>query len=120
MIAFVKDPSGYMWELLQRGDTPEPLCQVSSYSQNSAPRGRENAPFPVPRSCSGWGISLRASSTTKVPLACSWFANGMSRITSESADGRAELPELSSSVHATGILSDLWAMALRTAMLFVN
>ena len=30
VIAFVKDPSGYLWELLQRGDTPEPLCQVST------------------------------------------------------------------------------------------
>jgi hypothetical protein len=28
VIAFVKDPSGYLWELLQRGGTPEPLCQV--------------------------------------------------------------------------------------------
>lgn len=31
VIAFVKDPSGYLWELLQRGDTPEPLCQVINH-----------------------------------------------------------------------------------------
>ena len=30
VIAFVKDPSGYLWELIQRGDTPEPLCQVNA------------------------------------------------------------------------------------------
>ncbi|GAX75356.1 hypothetical protein CEUSTIGMA_g2800.t1 [Chlamydomonas eustigma] len=28
VIAFVKDPSGYLWELIQRKDSPEPLCQV--------------------------------------------------------------------------------------------
>lgn len=28
VIAFVEDPSGYKWELIQRGATPEPLCQV--------------------------------------------------------------------------------------------
>eukprot|EP00955_Chlamydomonas_euryale_P046160 353350-Chlamydomonas_euryale.AAC.13 len=28
VIAFVEDPTGYKWELLQRGTTPEPLCQV--------------------------------------------------------------------------------------------
>ena len=28
VIAFVRDPGGYLWELLQRGETPEPLCQV--------------------------------------------------------------------------------------------
>ncbi|CAI0431101.1 unnamed protein product [Linum tenue] len=28
VIAFVKDPDGYMFELIQRGPTPEPLCQV--------------------------------------------------------------------------------------------
>ena len=28
VIAFVEDPSGYKWELLQRPATPEPLCQV--------------------------------------------------------------------------------------------
>lgn len=28
VIAFVEDPSGYKWELIQRGSTPEPLCQV--------------------------------------------------------------------------------------------
>lgn len=27
-IAFVKDPDGYIFELIQRGPTPEPLCQV--------------------------------------------------------------------------------------------
>ncbi|KAI3948857.1 hypothetical protein MKX01_022271 [Papaver californicum] len=27
-IAFVKDPDGYTFELIQRGPTPEPLCQV--------------------------------------------------------------------------------------------
>jgi len=26
--AFVKDPDGYIFELIQRGPTPEPLCQV--------------------------------------------------------------------------------------------
>ena len=28
IIAFVEDPSGYKWELLQRPESPEPLCQV--------------------------------------------------------------------------------------------
>ncbi|KAF5176051.1 Lactoylglutathione lyase [Thalictrum thalictroides] len=28
VIAFVKDPDGYTFELIQRGPTPEPLCQV--------------------------------------------------------------------------------------------
>ncbi|GMQ03430.1 hypothetical protein CsSME_00049232 [Camellia sinensis var. sinensis] len=28
VIAFVKDPDGYTFELLERGPTPEPLCQV--------------------------------------------------------------------------------------------
>ncbi|GMY36872.1 lactoylglutathione lyase GLX1 [Fagus crenata] len=28
VIAFVKDPDGYVFELIQRGPTPEPLCQV--------------------------------------------------------------------------------------------
>lgn len=28
VIAFVKDPDGYMFELIQRGPTPEPLCQI--------------------------------------------------------------------------------------------
>lgn len=28
VIAFVKDPDGYIFELIQRGATPEPLCQV--------------------------------------------------------------------------------------------
>ncbi|KAM7264254.1 hypothetical protein ACFE04_001937 [Oxalis oulophora] len=28
VIAFVKDPDGYMFEIIQRGPTPEPLCQV--------------------------------------------------------------------------------------------
>jgi len=28
VIAFAKDPSGYMWELIQRPQTKEPLCQV--------------------------------------------------------------------------------------------
>ncbi|XP_044497454.1 lactoylglutathione lyase GLX1-like [Mangifera indica] len=27
-IAFIKDPDGYIFELIQRGPTPEPLCQV--------------------------------------------------------------------------------------------
>jgi lactoylglutathione lyase len=28
VIAFVEDPTGYKFELLQREPTPEPLCQV--------------------------------------------------------------------------------------------
>lgn len=28
VIAFVKDPDGYLFEILQRASTPEPLCQV--------------------------------------------------------------------------------------------
>ncbi|XP_022142112.1 putative lactoylglutathione lyase [Momordica charantia] len=28
VIAFAKDPDGYVFELIQRGPTPEPLCQV--------------------------------------------------------------------------------------------
>lgn len=28
VIAFVKDPDGYLFELIQRASTPEPLCQV--------------------------------------------------------------------------------------------
>lgn len=28
VIAFVKDPDGYTFELIQRGPTPEPLCQL--------------------------------------------------------------------------------------------
>lgn len=28
VIAFVQDPDGYIFELIQRGPTPEPLCQV--------------------------------------------------------------------------------------------
>ena len=28
VIAFVKDPDGYAFELIQRGPTPEPLCQL--------------------------------------------------------------------------------------------
>ncbi|KAI8018186.1 Lactoylglutathione lyase [Camellia lanceoleosa] len=28
VIAFAKDPDGYLFELIQRGPTPEPLCQV--------------------------------------------------------------------------------------------
>lgn len=28
VIAFVADPDGYIFELIQRGPTPEPLCQV--------------------------------------------------------------------------------------------
>lgn len=28
VIAFVKDPDGYTFELLQRDPTPEPLCQI--------------------------------------------------------------------------------------------
>lgn len=29
VIAFVKDPAGYMWELIQRPkESPEPICQV--------------------------------------------------------------------------------------------
>jgi hypothetical protein len=30
VIAFAKDPTGYMWELIQRPQTKEPLCQVAS------------------------------------------------------------------------------------------
>lgn len=29
IIAFVKDPDGYTFELIQRGPTPEPFCQVT-------------------------------------------------------------------------------------------
>ena len=28
VIAFVKDPDGYLFEITQRASTPEPLCQV--------------------------------------------------------------------------------------------
>jgi lactoylglutathione lyase len=28
VIAFVEDPTGYKFELIQREPTPEPLCQV--------------------------------------------------------------------------------------------
>ena len=28
VIAFVEDPDGYKFELLERGPTPEPFCQV--------------------------------------------------------------------------------------------
>lgn len=28
IIAFVKDPDGYTFEIIQRPSTPEPLCQV--------------------------------------------------------------------------------------------
>ena len=28
VIAFVEDPDGYTFELIERGPTPEPLCQV--------------------------------------------------------------------------------------------
>lgn len=28
VIAFIEDPDGYKFELLERGPTPEPLCQV--------------------------------------------------------------------------------------------
>lgn len=28
VIAFVEDPDGYKFELIERGPTPEPLCQV--------------------------------------------------------------------------------------------
>lgn len=28
VIAFVEDPDGYKFEIIQRGPTPEPLCQV--------------------------------------------------------------------------------------------
>jgi lactoylglutathione lyase len=28
VIAFVQDPDGYMFEIIQRGPTPEPLCQI--------------------------------------------------------------------------------------------
>lgn len=31
VIAFAKDPSGYMWELIQRPKTQEPLCQVKGH-----------------------------------------------------------------------------------------
>jgi hypothetical protein len=33
VIAFAKDPSGYMWELIQRPQTKEPLCQVGGRPQ---------------------------------------------------------------------------------------
>lgn len=33
VIAFAEDPTGYKWELIQRPQTPEPLCQVSSTTQ---------------------------------------------------------------------------------------
>lgn len=32
VIAFAKDPTGYMWELIQRKETQEPLCQVRADS----------------------------------------------------------------------------------------
>ena len=38
VIAFAKDPTGYMWELIQRKETQEPLCQVSR--ADSAGRAR--------------------------------------------------------------------------------
>lgn len=28
IIAFIEDPDGYKFELMERGPTPEPLCQV--------------------------------------------------------------------------------------------
>lgn len=28
VIAFIEDPDGYKFELLERGPTPEPLCQI--------------------------------------------------------------------------------------------
>ena len=28
VIAFAQDPDGYLFELIQRAETPEPLCQV--------------------------------------------------------------------------------------------
>ena len=28
VISFAQDPDGYMFELIQRAETPEPLCQV--------------------------------------------------------------------------------------------
>jgi len=28
VIAFIEDPDGYKFELIERGPTPEPLCQV--------------------------------------------------------------------------------------------
>lgn len=28
VIAFIEDPDGYKFELIERGSTPEPLCQV--------------------------------------------------------------------------------------------
>ena len=28
VIAFIEDPDGYKFELLERGPTPEPLCQL--------------------------------------------------------------------------------------------
>lgn len=28
VLAFVQDPDGYTFELIQRGPTPEPLCQI--------------------------------------------------------------------------------------------
>lgn len=28
VIAFVKDPDGYIFEIIQRESTPEPLCQI--------------------------------------------------------------------------------------------
>lgn len=28
VIAFIEDPDGFKFELLERGPTPEPLCQV--------------------------------------------------------------------------------------------
>jgi hypothetical protein len=32
VIAFAQDPDGYMFELIQRAETPEPLCQVMLFA----------------------------------------------------------------------------------------
>ena len=32
VIAFAKDPTGYMWEIIERPKTKEPLCQVGPNS----------------------------------------------------------------------------------------
>ena len=40
VIAFVEDPTGYKWELIQREKpSSEPLCQVSTQAEGLPPQG---------------------------------------------------------------------------------
>ena len=43
VIAFVKDPTGYLWEIIGRGDKPipEPIAQVKS-PQDALPRSLQS------------------------------------------------------------------------------